>query len=49
MEEAIDFVMEFYDIDRETAIKLYMDEIESYIWLMNKVKERDNTRKMDNG
>jgi len=46
MEEAIDFVMEFYGINRETAIKLYMNEIESYIWLfnlLNKVKERDNT------
>jgi hypothetical protein len=26
-EEAIQYVMDFYKIDRETAIKLYSDEI----------------------
>jgi hypothetical protein len=36
IEEAISFVMEFYGIDRDVALKLYMDEIESYIWLLNR-------------
>jgi hypothetical protein len=28
-EKAIEFVMQFYSIDRETAIQLYADEIKS--------------------
>lgn len=28
-EKAIEFVMKFYNIDREIALQLYMDEIEA--------------------
>jgi hypothetical protein len=35
MEQAILFVMEFYSIDRETAIALYWDEIEAYLRILN--------------
>ena len=31
MNEAIEFVMQFYNISRETAINLYWDEIEAYM------------------
>ena len=34
MEEAITFVMGFYNISRKTAVSFYWDEIESYMWLM---------------
>jgi len=34
-EEAIDFVMQLYMINRETAIRLYWDEIEAYMRLVN--------------
>ena len=33
MEEAIRYVMYFYDISREAAINFYMDEIEAYMRL----------------
>jgi len=35
MSEAIEFVMQFYNISRETAINLYWDEVESYMQLLN--------------
>lgn len=33
METAILFVMEFYQVSREDAVKYYQDEIESYLQL----------------
>ena len=33
MEAAIRFVMEFYWVSREDAVKYYWDEIESYLQL----------------
>ena len=33
METAIRFVMEFYRVSREDAVKYYWDEIESYLRL----------------
>ena len=33
MEAAIRFVMEFYQVSREDAVKYYWDEIESYLQL----------------
>ena len=35
MNEAIKFVMQFYNISREDAVNLYWDEIEAYMELMN--------------
>ena len=41
MNEAIHFVMQFYNISRDDAITLYWDEIEAYmeIGLINKGRE----------
>lgn len=38
-EEAIEFVMDFYNIDRDTCIKLYWDEVQAF---MNILKWRIN-------
>ena len=35
-EQAIQFVMNFYDIDRDTTLKYYADEVISYQNLLNK-------------
>jgi hypothetical protein len=35
-EQAVQFVMEFYSVDRETAVELYQNEIENYIWLLER-------------
>lgn len=35
MNEAIEFVMLFYNISREDAVNLYWDEIEAYMQLFN--------------
>lgn len=40
-EEAIEFVMQFYNITREVALQLYKDEIEAYISLMTKSETQD--------
>ena len=42
--EALEFVMEFYQVDRVTALQLYLDEIEHMTWLLNKKQESDNDR-----
>jgi len=36
MEEAITFVMGFYNIDRQTAVSFYWDEVEAYMELLAK-------------
>ena len=36
MEQAIQYVMHFYDISREDAVKYYMDEIEAYMCLRDR-------------
>lgn len=33
-QEALEFVMDFYQVDRATALQLYWDEIESYEYLL---------------
>lgn len=33
MEQAISYIMQFYDVSREVAVKYYMDEIEAYMRL----------------
>ena len=38
-DEAIEFVMQFYNISRETAVVFFWDEVESYMELMD---ERTN-------
>ena len=46
-EKAIEFVMQFYNKTREETIELYMDEVEAYMSLMNRVEnddERSNIR-----
>jgi len=35
-EKAVQFIMEFYNVSRDEAIRLYRDEIESYMSLMKK-------------
>ena len=39
MNEAIEFVMFFYNVSKEDAVNLYWDEIEAYMELRN---EREN-------
>jgi hypothetical protein len=34
MKEAIEFVMRFYNVSRETAVDLYWDEVEAYMKLV---------------
>lgn len=34
-EKVVEFVMQFYCIDRETAVQLYMDEIKAAEHLLN--------------
>jgi hypothetical protein len=36
---ALEFVMDFYQVDRVTALQLYWDEIEHMAWLLDKQKE----------
>jgi hypothetical protein len=38
MNEAIEFVMNFYNISKEDAVNLYWDEIEAYMSLQLKLK-----------
>lgn len=39
MNEAIEFVMQFYNISRDDAVNLYWDEIEAYMKLITGVEE----------
>ena len=39
MNEAIEFVMQFYNISREDAINLYWDEVEAYMSIISKINE----------
>jgi hypothetical protein len=41
MNEAIEFVMQFYNISRDVAINLYWDEIEAYMELSLKLNGVD--------
>ena len=34
MNEAIEFVMKFYDVSWDTAVNLYWDEVEAYMTLV---------------
>jgi hypothetical protein len=38
MNEAIEFVMNFYNISKEDAVNLYWDEIKAYMSLQLKLK-----------
>jgi hypothetical protein len=38
MNEAIEFVVNFYDISKEDDVNLYWDEIEAYMSLQLKLK-----------
>jgi len=40
--QALEMVMELYQVDRVTALQLYWDEIEHMTWLLNKQKESDD-------
>ena len=40
--QALEAVMEFYQVDRITALQLYWDEIEHMTWLLNKKQESDD-------
>ena len=46
--EALEFVMDFYQVDRVTALQLYWDEIEAYerilTWKDTTTKESDDDR-----
>lgn len=37
MTQAIEFVMQFYNISREDAVNLYWDEVEAYMSLAPKL------------
>ena len=41
MNQAIEFVMMFYNISWEDAINLYWDEVEAYMALASKMNEVD--------
>lgn len=41
LQKAIDFVAFFYDITEETVKELYMDEVQEYLWLLNKEIENE--------
>ena len=41
MKEAIEFVMQFYDVSKEDAVNLYWDEIEAYMSLMTKLNKAE--------
>jgi hypothetical protein len=43
MNEAIEFVMQFYNISKDDAVNLYWDEIEAYMLLINYGAEHDRT------
>ena len=40
--QALEAVMELYQVDRVTALQLYWDEIEHMTWLLNKKQESDD-------
>jgi hypothetical protein len=40
--QALEFVMELYQVDRVTALQLYWDEIEHMTWLLDKKQESDD-------
>jgi hypothetical protein len=40
--QALEAVMELYQVDRVTALQLYWDEIEHMTWLLNKQRESDD-------
>ena len=42
--DAIEYIMDFYNIDRETAIKLYSDEIDSLKWLWDLRRTEEQTK-----
>ena len=42
MNEAIEFVMSFYNISREDAINLYWDEVEAFMQLIQNTSELNN-------
>lgn len=37
MTQAIEFIMQFYNVSREDAVNLYWDEVESYMLLSSKL------------
>lgn len=43
-EKAVEFVMQFYSIDRETAVQLYMDEIKAAEILLSVLPRNCNER-----
>ena len=38
MDEAVEIIMHFYQVSKEDAIKYYMDEINTYLRLKEKLK-----------
>ena len=42
MEQAIRFVMDFYQVSWDTAVLYYWDEVESYMKLLELKNERTN-------
>jgi hypothetical protein len=40
--QALEAVMELYQVDRVTALQLYWDEIEHMTWLLDKKQESDD-------
>jgi hypothetical protein len=40
--QALEAVMELYQVDRITALQLYWDEIEHMTWLLDKKQESDD-------
>jgi hypothetical protein len=40
--QALEAVMELYQVDRVTALQLYWDEIEHMTWLLDKKQEFDD-------
>ena len=41
MDKAVEIVMRFYQVSKEDAIKYYMDEINAYLSLKEKLKNHE--------
>ena len=41
MDDAVEIVIHFYQVSKEDAIKYYMDEINSYLSLKEKLKNHE--------
>lgn len=41
LQKAVEFIANLYGVTEETVKQLYMDEVENYLWLLNKKDEQE--------